>query len=57
MNVSGSTKSLALALLFGVPGLSYLVLGGDGAIYLFAAIGAWRWVRVASNVIAKGVIE
>jgi hypothetical protein len=57
MNVSGSTKLLALALLFGVPWLSYLIGGGDGVLFLFAAIGAWRWVRVSSSVIAKGVVE
>lgn len=57
MNVSGPTKLLALALLFGAPWVSHLMGGGDGVLFLFAAIGAWRWVRVASSVIAKGVIE
>lgn len=57
MNVTGPSKAWALFLIFGVPGAAYLLAGGVGPLYLLAAIGAWRYIRVASNVIAKGRIE
>jgi len=57
MNVSGPTKVWALFLIFGIPTALYLLAGWGGPLYLMAAIGAWRFVRVASNVIAKGRIE
>lgn len=57
MSVTGWVKAWALFIIFGVPSAAYLLAGGAGPLYLFAAIGAWRYVRVASSVIAKGRVE